>query len=379
LKANHDHLASEVDLLAEILACEGYATASFNNGGLVSHEFGFHRGFDLYCEIDPIGDWYLDNNMGKQNRSSNGTKGSLDRTLDWIEDHKKKRFFLFLHTFMIHDYMPPLDLAKTFNRGYTGGLEPGREAAHKLTQLNFKKEGLSRDALTFYINMYDATIRAADMMIGQLLKKLGETGLLDRTLLVITSDHGEEFLEHGGVRHTRTVYEELIRIPLIISIPGKKKGKCVDTMVNQVDIMPTLLELLDIEIPEKIQGRSLLSLINGKEEQDRWIIAQTYLPAQTFRACFIKNGWKYIKGSTDSTLLYPAPNPRELYLLTDDPEEMKNLMGINEREGLDLGKLMDGLEANFQKLNQILDKEKGEPDTISERLKETLRQQGYIK
>jgi arylsulfatase A-like enzyme len=377
MRDEQDRISRSIPMLAEILADEGAATASFNNGGFVSHEFGFHRGFDLFCEVDPLGDRCFDSQGFTKNRLADGSAGSFDEALSWIEGMKERPFFMFLHTFMIHEYLPPADLAAQFNVGCKSGLEPGRDALSRIAVSHVEKHGLSDEDLRFFINMYDATIRAGDDMVAELIAHLEKNGLMDDTIVVITSDHGEEFLEHGSVKHTKSVYEELIRIPLILCVPGMEPCR-IAARASHVDVMPTLLELLEIPIPAGLQGRSLLPLMKGASTKDRSVYAETFLPGRTERICIIDQTKKCIQGNADPKLKYPAIAPLEIYDLSDDPLEQKNLAGSNEPFVKSLRSLLNRVRSDLDQARNKLNVEDAAPTEISPELLETLRQQGYL-
>lgn len=372
-------LAEKVELMAEILARHGFATASFNNGGMISHEFGYHRGFDIYCEVDPIGHRSTYGRAFNPHRLADGSAGSLDRAFAWIDSKREAPFFLFLHTFMIHCYRPPLDLARIFAPEQEGRYKDKREVQTLLRRyMNFRKNGVPPEDLAYLQNMYDATIRAADDMVGEVLEHLERSGLLDRTVVLVTSDHGEEFMEHGNLGHAKSVYEESIRVPLIMGVPDMQGGRRVKCAVSHVDVMPTVLELLGVESPDLIQGRSLTSLLRGKDGPDRPIYAEVELPRWSHRRCLIRNGWKYIEGDTDEKLKYAAPAESELYSLADDPEERRNLTGNRPEVTKKLNSLLRNLQTGFQQSHDMLDTGGKDSSAISEELKKVLRQQGYL-
>lgn len=368
-----------ITLLAERLAEHGLATASFNNGGFVSHEFGFHRGFDLYCEVDPIGHWYL---MGRSpdnpNRLADGSPGSLDKALTWLREVKGKRFFLFLHTFMIHDYLPPKDLAMHFNENCPSRLRPAEKNCRLINHEYVKEHGISRDDLAHFVNMYDATVKAADNMVGKVLSQLEELGLLDTTIVVITSDHGEEFMEHGSVQHGKSVYDEVIHVPLLMHVPGMEGGKKVDTFINQVDVMPTLLEIMGIPPVKGMQGHSFLPLMKGREGKDRIIFGEVQLPKRTFRHCIIVDGWKYVEGRIDSSLVFPALNPVEFFELKTDHREQHNLLNEYPDKADQYKAMMDRFRADLERTRHALTTGTGKSISLSDDLLDALHQQGYF-
>lgn len=370
-----DRIPEKLPLLAEILSSNGLDCASFNNGGFMSHEFGFHRGFDLYCEIDPIGDRSFDGNPFNGKRLADGSAGSFSRVLSWIEARQEERFFLFLHTFIVHEYLPPPDLARKFSAECDSRLAPGREVLPLLDPLKPPEEQLSREDITFFINLYDASIRAADDMVAELMEYLENAGLKENTIVVITSDHGEEFLEHGGVRHNRTVYEELIRIPLIVSVPGMQGGISINSVVNQVDIMPSLLELMKIDTNAMLQGRSFVEMMKGGPAQNRVVYSDVDYPGLSTRACIIEGGIKYLEGDTNEQLICPSPAAVELYDLNEDPSELKNLIENEPETSHRFRKRMEKLNEVFQKYRESIKNDSG---SISPELRELLNQQGYL-
>ncbi|MBU0755867.1 MAG: sulfatase-like hydrolase/transferase [Planctomycetes bacterium] len=373
---NH-RLSTKTELLAEILARQGFATASFNGGGFVSHRFGFNRGFDLYCEIDPLGDRYLDGRGNSINRMPDGSTGSFQYALDWIETKKNRPFFLFLHTFMIHDYLPPQEWVDLFNADSSSLLKPERATQMMLRKVMMHEASMSDADLTYFKNMYDGTVRAVDDMMGELFAHLKDLELADRTAVVITSDHGEEFMEHGGVRHTTSVYEELIQVPLIMGIPGMTGGVVIDSSLNQVDLMPTLLEILKVDYDGPMQGRSFAGLLSGDEQKDRPIYAEVDLVDRTRRCCLIQDGWKYVEGVTDPEYRYPAPAEKQLFHLVEDPAEQKDLNSLHDEIQENLKKTMYLLKGNLKKAREELGVE--EMNTPLDReMREVLRQQGYL-
>lgn len=378
VQSGNDMLGVNLDLLAERLARQGWATASFNCGGLISHEFGFHRGFDLYCEIDPIGDQYTDGEPVNPNSFADGGRASLNRAFSWLESMQDRPFFLFLHTFMVHDYRPPMALAETFNSERPGGLELGLEIRSLMNMERFRTKGLSQAELRYLNNMYDATIRAADIMVGKVIDRLKALNLYDRTILVVTSDHGEEFLEHGSIGHSKSVFDESIRIPLIVRAPGLPAGVKVDSFVSHVDFLPTVLELLEVPCTGPIQGKSYLPLMRGRKESDYLVFAEVDLPKRSQRACIVMDGWKYIEGNTDADLKFPAADQAMLFNLYDDPGERNNRIEQNPREAKNLLNMLRTLQGKSLEVHESLGGDEGSTQKLSESLKQMLREQGYL-
>lgn len=166
---------------------------------------------------------------------------------------------------------------------------------------------------------YNGEVEFTDRQVGRLLDKCRELGLMDGMIIVLTADHGENLGDHGSIGHVHQLYDSLLRVPLIVSYPGAPAGKRVTTQVRQVDILPTILELCGIEVPEGVEGSSLLPVVSGAEAGDRVVFAETSRPEAALDKRSIRiEGWEYIV--TDSLGL------EELY--KDSPGfESKNLAG----------------------------------------------------
>lgn len=262
---NDQKVDESLPSLATYLKDQGYITFGFTGGGYVSSIYGFAKGFDWYDE--PVGGRKAPLGMDEAERM-------FEFTSDWLGKNKDKPFFLFLHTFQIHGpYASPSPWNEMFldeNAGWT-----------KLALRNFlDNQGedypFTAEEKANIVALYDGEIRYTDdVLIGPLVARLKELGIYDNTLLIITSDHGEEFDEHGGWLHGRTVYDELIRIPLVIKFPDSAyKGQQIDSMCRLIDIMPTALEAAGIKYDKNsIEGKSLSSFLKGSENEDRVFIS----------------------------------------------------------------------------------------------------------
>lgn len=372
-------IARGTTLLSEVLAQEGWATACFCNGGYLSHEYGFQQGFDLYCEVDPIGHRYFEGTKVNKNRLSDGSLGSLDMAFEWIEDHADFPFYLFLHTFMVHEFLPPRAYAELFNDGMPAGLDPLSEVRKKINNDYFKEHGWTAEELAFFKNMYDGGIRASDDMFGELLEFLDANGLSENTIIVMTSDHGEEFLEHGGRGHSYTIYDELIRIPMIMKIPGFKTGATeIEATINQVDVLPSVLELMGIDGPPYQQGRSFVPLLTEGNPSNRTVYAEVDLRNRSTRKCVIQGEWKYILGDDTESLMFPAPANKELFRLSEDPGEQRNRAEENPEVLEKFEALLNKIRKDMDAFNDAMGLKREESGKVSRELEEVLRQQGYL-
>ena len=294
-------LPRSIPTLPEILRASGISTAAFTENGWVGVHQGFARGFDQFVE----------------NKSAEimVPEGQVDVTFgqarDWLVANADKRFFLFVHTYQVHaPYAPPATYAPLFG-------ESGAEGAAHL-----------RDMAD-----YDREIRYVDDELRELIATLEATGNAEDTIVVLTSDHGEEFLEHGLLSHGGHLYEETLRVPLLIHGPGIPAGQRVATPVAMADLMPTLLELFDLPAPADREARSLLPLVRGADPA-----------AFAGRPLYSEGLVKYQAGSEgvrsfDPPIHAVSVGPRklvrdrergevryELYDLAADPLERRNLL-----------------------------------------------------
>ncbi|MFH1999066.1 MAG: sulfatase [Planctomycetota bacterium] len=370
-------MSPSIDFMAEVLARNGMNTAAFTGGGLISHEFGFHEGFDVYCELDPLGDRFEDRKLPERYRLADGSSGSQNLGLSWIEDHRDQPFFFFLHTYMVHDFSPPSELSDRFNQGETKDLSLGMQTLPYLRK-HFLKEPVPDQELSYCINIYDATILAADEMIGALMTRLEQLGIKDRTVVIVTSDHGEEFQDHGGLLHGCTLYEEMIRVPLVVYVPWLKSPRVIDEAVSHVDVMPTVLELLGFHHDGLLQGQSFLPVLKGKTLPARPVYAEVSLPTYTKVRCMIMDQWKYIEETRVVSTPEHAPTTRELYCLRQDPKEESNSLQAAPERAKSMKKTLEKMETNLKIIDQALGLRKKDSNELSPELTDFLKQLGYL-
>jgi|GEM_PF-594219 len=299
---------SDIIMLPEILKKYNYFNFGYVTWIYVSPVYGFDIGFDNFNYSPRLRADYL----------------SI-RTQYKLSQYPNIRGFYFIHFFDPHgDYLPPPEYRNIWDKGYTGKLQG--DLGGRCTYLErFGRDDLSAEDLNHVISLYDGEILYTDTSIGKLFKRLKKEGIYEDSLIIITSDHGEEFLERGGWQHTETVYQELIHVPLIIKFPQNKwAGKRVKTPVSQIDVMPTILDYLDIEFPVQTEGVSLLPLLENYEPNpNRMIVSETTEVAEEQKFAFINDWKKYIQTFKRSDKVNDA---EELYDLTRDPEELNNLI-----------------------------------------------------
>jgi len=262
---NNQKVDSSLPSLASFLQKAGFITYAFTGGGYVSSIYGFSKGFE----------WYDDPIRG-QNTSSNQNEAEnlFAYTSDWLKKNKDKSFFLFLHTFQIHG---PYDSPSPWNEMYLKKTDPWEKIGLRVfLDRNGEDYSFSPEEKNNIISLYDGEISYTDAtLIKPLVNRLKELNIYKNTLLIITSDHGEEFQEHGGWLHGRTLYNELLRVPLLIKFPNSEyKGARISPVSRVIDILPTILDIAEIKYKKDLfDGKSLLDLITKKEKEDRIFIS----------------------------------------------------------------------------------------------------------
>lgn len=279
-----------VPTLAEILSARGFRTAAFTGGGYVAATFGFQRGFAKFSS---------------QGRHFNSNTASARH---WIESNRDEPFFLFLHGYDVHGpYKPPAHYAQMFEdrseKRFSGNLVIGGPRP-------------SDGKLRFAISQYDAEIRAVDDVIGGLLREWEEMGVLANTLVVITSDHGEEFYEHGQVYHSHALYDELLHVPLIMVGPGVQAG-VHRTQVGLIDITPTILGALGLAPLQKtMMGVDLTPVLTGDADPPERLLFSSlqYSEVPYAIAAVRSDEWKLIAWNVAALRDYTLKKSAKQYL-----------------------------------------------------------------
>ena len=310
--------------LAEVLKEAGYLTAGFVANPQIKAIFDFDQGFDFYDDTiveDKIYHvLFRGNDLEKKIirrlfklkwewTDNNNAEMITRKIIPWLKENKDSRFFLYLHYIDPHEpYSPP----DPFHDKYSND-------EFKMTE-NQKN-----------IALYDAEIAYTDENIGVLLQTLEQLNIANRTLVVLTSDHGEEFLEHGGTGHGQSLYEEQIRVPLIMRYPHVlPASRIIKERAKMIDIMPTILDLLGIGWDGHMEGASLLPLVrqDNIESHENYIFSETYLGYFQGKA-ITHNKWKYIFTEVSELRDINKLGPEELYDLDNDRGESRNL--INQK------------------------------------------------
>ncbi len=289
---NHQHGAPEgMTMLAERLRAEGYATAAMTGGGFLHQQYGFAQGFDRYAAYD-VG-------MGHDEELETG----VERALGFLEDVGGRPFFLFFHTYEVHNPFRPrqpylerltgrtTDLVVDVVKGpqeRQGAVRPRRGLAAMRDGALVERQ--PDDLYELALDLYDAGIAYTDHHVGRLLDRLEASGVADDTVVVITSDHGELFGEHGHVNHY-TLYRENLLVPLVVAAPdGRRAVERVTRQVRLVDVTPTILELVGLDVPAGLDGVSLVPLLDGRAGPERLDVALSYAASSNWGLAVRRDG-----------------------------------------------------------------------------------------
>jgi arylsulfatase A-like enzyme/Flp pilus assembly protein TadD len=279
----HDNLnyflPDEKLTLAEILNGNGFCTGGVISAFVLDARFGLAQGFEFFQDDFVT---VYDSAFGSERRGDESTQFALD----WLQEHKEKKSFLFLHYYDPHSrYDPPEPYATEFAR-----------------------------------DPYSGEIAFTDHCIGRVVSKLKELGMYDSTLLIIVGDHGEMLGEHGEAEHLYFIYESALKVPLIFKLPGSREPVRVRQTVGLIDVVPTVCALLDIDIPSPVQGVNLEPFLRGKKSagKPRYFYIESMMPTYLGANPLLgvrTDRWKYISTTRP-----------ELYDLENDPGERVNLV-----------------------------------------------------
>ncbi len=253
---NNLALPLDVTTLAEVLEGHGYATASYNGGIQLDRSWGLDQGFDTYVSVKPRGapaEALVD--------AFDRFAHEVDLAERWIESRTGRPFFLFLHTYEVHHpYTPDKTEMDLFRGGYRGPL-PDRITVDLLLRINDGKIEVDARDRQHVVDAYDAEIHSMDEAFARFVEFLKTKGLYDPALIVFTSDHGEEFGEHGRLGwHSHSLFDELLRVPLLVKLPfSRLGGTVVDEQVRGIDVAPTVLAALGLQAPSAFEGRDVLA------------------------------------------------------------------------------------------------------------------------
>jgi arylsulfatase A-like enzyme len=321
-----DILPDEVTTISEILKKEGYLTYGYVANPNLKRLFNFDQGFDFYDDYlmrdklyyatfrnlkkkIPFLEKIIKKDFNYWERDN--IRLANKRIIPWLKHYKEKNFFAFIHYMDPHsDYRPPPPFNKMFP---------------------YDKD----DENSKNISLYKGEICFVDHYLGRLFNILKLLKIYEKSLIIITSDHGDAFGEHKDYEHGNTIYQEQIKVPLIIKFPYSKfAGKVINSQVRSIDILPTILDFLNIKPTNNLEGRSLLPLL---EDPYLNICNEVYIDHNLDDRIILKgiikdNRWKYIYTIKSDKRDIKKLGFEELYNLKEDPKELNNL--VNKRPNI---------------------------------------------
>jgi choline-sulfatase len=299
------HLGDEIPTFPDLLVQKGWRAAAFTGGAGVQARFGYNRGFETYLDDKVFG----------------GFDHSLPPARDWVDANADAHFFLFLHGYDAHGQHPLMEQSpREAVPGYTGKLDGSIEEQARFRELGLaaiQKAGdppqLDMDPadLAFLKAVYGAKIKEADARVGAMIDHLRARGILDRSIVVVVSDHGEEFGEHGYIDHGATLCEHQLHVPLFFRLPGGEH-QVIDTPVRTIDLFPTVFDLLGYDLPVGIDGQSLLPAFRGEKPK-------LDLYAESDYRLFVH--LRSLRKGSDKLLMDLEDGEKQLFDLASDPAE----------------------------------------------------------
>ncbi len=333
-------LDPELPTIATMLKDNGYVTLGMVNVTILNNDFGFASGFDYFS-------WHPN---GEARAGE-----TVDEYLEWLDDNQgnPNPVFAMIHLYDVHiPFNPPAPYDKAFTENGSEGIT-NWEADPETGAL------LTPEVTPHLIDLYDGEILWTDSQLSRLFSELRNRGLAENTLIIVVADHGEEFLEHNGWGHSHALWQEMLHVPLIISGPGIPEGFIDDLPTGQFDILPTIMDYLDIPVLTQVDGVSLLD--STARTADRVIPSSRVSPDKCFRwgleqheglVSILTDG---IKGIIN----YGNEDPGVMFILEDDPGERDSIaLDPDISEALDIywttPPIGDPLPLNAESVNSIL-------------------------
>lgn len=359
-KLPEDHLT-----LAEAMAARGFKTAGVVSHFLINGDQGYGQGFEVYTDAS------MEVNQVSSPRVTRTAINELRRLKD-------ERFFLFVHYFDPHSqYLHHPEYDRT--SGYQG---PALQWDRGILNLREKRHGMNSRDIEFLSGLYREEIAFTDHHIGLLMAQLETLGLDENTLVILTADHGEEFMEHGWIGHTRFLYDTLLHVPLVFSLPGKLKPGLVEEPVSLNDLMPTLLDFSD-RSPKSGNGdgRSLRPFLTGAPgTRDHPLFFEvSFLAPPKERGTIIaeKEAFMAAVSSDHWKLIHDLDHQQwSLFDRSNDPGEMENQFSENHPQVRKLQPLL--LEWEEGKI-ETWGRNFGGIEQMSEEDRKRLRSLGYVR
>jgi len=320
-----NRLGAQSNTMASLLKDKGYATGAVVASAVLDSRFGLNRGFDFYYDHFDF-NRLEESNLDEMERPANVV---TDVALDWLGQNADKRFLFWMHLYDPHfPYNPPAPYDAQFRA-----------------------------------NPYDGEIAFVDSQVARVVQFLKAKGLYDKTIIILSGDHGEGLGEHGEKTHGFFIYNSTLHIPLIVRLPSAKPHT-VSEPVSTADILPSLLEEVSLPIPAQVQGASFAAVLDGKADAPaarRGLYAETFLPRLHFN-------WSELRGiQFERYKFIEAPRP-ELYDLEKDPKELQNLFDQKKAVATEMRSKLSALVRTDTPSTELAEKMPLDP-ALLERLK----------
>ena len=300
-------ISPDVPTGAELLAKASVRTPAFANAAFVNPLLGLTRGFEF------------ESHHHAYNHEMRRADATVDAALAKLAEDDGRATFCLVHLFDPHlDYDPPGEYAQRYTQGLANPKRPLRwEDCSKV--LPGQSETVTPEHAAMVRSAYDAEVAFVDAQIGRLVAELERRGDLARTTIVVTADHGEEFWDHGAFEHGHSLYDELVRVPLVVCTPASIAAHSIDVPVRSLDLMPTVFELLGVPPPASFEGRSLLAVLRGEDRAPRTAVIDGTLYGHD-KVALRNERYKLILDRAPG-----ADRPVELYDWVADPRERTDL------------------------------------------------------
>ncbi len=361
-----NRMSTDYPLLAELLRRQGYLTGALLASAALSPEYGLNRGFDMYQLLDPERDRFdglwrtllpsvlLRFRLAHDQRYTNA-KEQADQALRWLRRYSREPFFLWVHFYDAHD---PYNPAGEFLR----------PEYHPDTRF---VDRFRRDYL------YDSELLGVDRALGRILLELRKLGLQDNTVVAVISDHGEGLGDHGYYGHSARLFGEQLRLVLVVRYPKLvPAGVVVQSQVRSVDLFPTLLEIMDVPVPDSVDGVSLLPLLTHTDSiplsESKVAFSETVdrLNERGKNLDERERGTRLLAVSDgEFKLIRSLAGDGWLFDLRSDPGELRNIIGTASGVEQRLQSLLDAYLALSRSASS---------EPMSDELRDRLRSLGYI-